>query len=101
MRHFLVSISVANMPVLNNPAFAGLAQVFEPNTSSQVDKEEIEDDISGEQETVLPPSSNQTELLEEAVLQASKGVGDGTDSEYRRYIFINIVSSMQSDVFTN
>lgn len=70
----------------NDPAFAGVAQVYN-QTISSLDRDEIDDDISGEQETVMNPNAEAARFaqLEDAVLEASKGVGEGTDGEYKRY----------------
>lgn len=85
-----------------NAAFAGLFEVTKPNLNSQLDKEEIDDDISGEQETVIPQMSNKTEStfppgqLEEAILQASKGVGESTDGAYKSCVFNTLRIFFQS-----
>jgi hypothetical protein len=61
----------------------GLYQAVNPHGDWEGPKElAVVDDLEGEQET-LPDSSDMSHL-QETLLQASKGVTEGTDSEYQR-----------------
>jgi len=80
------------------PAFAGLHKVL--NTGSELPcREDIDDDIEGEQETIPDLHAEDLEASEEddkeanlvsqwreSITGASKGVTDKTDGEYQRSV---------------
>jgi hypothetical protein len=85
--------------LLTNPQFAGLFQRLSPDKEDDVPSAtEVVDDYEGEQETLDLQTSacddndleNGEEVsagvseLEDVVKNASKGVTEGTDGEYRR-----------------
>jgi hypothetical protein len=94
--------------LLSNPAFAGLFQRLSPDKEDDVPSAtEVVDDYEGEQETLDLQSNTQAgdnggegdedgdedigdevsggfSGLEDVVKNASKGVTEGTDGEYRR-----------------
>jgi hypothetical protein len=84
------------MSPINGPKFAGVFRAISPsNDWEKPDDVEIEDDVEGEQETFAgPDATTDEEETEEAkvtrlkafLLNASKGVTDRTDEEYRRCI---------------
>lgn len=104
--------------LLSNPQFAGLFQRLSPDKEDDVSSAtEIVDDFEGEQETLDlqssagdnsgedDPDDNDSEDgdeasmgfsgLEDVVKNASKGVMEGTDGEYRRFE-INCLSFLLS-----
>jgi hypothetical protein len=84
------------MSPIKGPKFAGVFQAISPeNDWEKPEQEEIDDDIEGEQETFVCPDATKDEgeseeakvkRLKAFILNASKGVSDGTDEEYRRYV---------------
>jgi hypothetical protein len=75
-----------------NPAlacFPGLrdAVLPSPPPTAGLDMEDIEEDITAEQETlldVMPSKEPDGAQLQTTLMEASKGVTEGTDAEYRR-----------------
>lgn len=100
------------MSGLYSAAFAGVFKAMKPPAGEQVTELEIADDVEGEQEALpnLPLSESNGEdydpedenveasgnygtpqmaELRNSLLNASKGVTEGTDEQYRRYyIFV-------------
>lgn len=88
------------------PVIPGLEFVFNSDAahpSDQLQKDDIADDIAGEQETIPdllaedfdPPDEKEGDIVSghgqaaawtKTVAGASKGVSDKTDSDYRRYV---------------
>jgi hypothetical protein len=76
---------------------AGLLQVINPSNASEKPEElEVMDDLEGEQQT-LPNNSLSSQQggaeahmsqLQDTLLQASKGVTEGTDAAYQRCLSI-------------
>ena len=81
------------------PAFAGVRRFVAPPEAESAEEQEAEDDLEGEKDLIFPttpedisadnfgPSNKPSPSfakLQDAVLQASKGVTEGTDSEYMR-----------------
>lgn len=81
------------------PAFAGVRRFVAPPESESAEEQEAQDDLEGEKELIFPatpdnipaddfgPSNKLSPSfakLQDAVLQASKGVTEGTDNEYMR-----------------
>jgi hypothetical protein len=83
------------------PAFAGVRCFVAPPESDSIEEQEAEDDLEGEKDLIFPTtcqdasgedknissSSKPTPSfakLQDTVLQASKGVTEGTDNEYMR-----------------
>ena len=101
------------MSGITTPNFAGVYQAINPsNEWERPAEEEVEDDVEGEQETLPDPdhepgdhdvatslgpsngenglggtSSNEEQMsqLQSTLLNASKGVTEGTDNEYKRF----------------
>ena len=97
----LISLSLCNhhhpvaaiMSTGLQPQFAALYEIVNPSdTSDKPEDLEIMDDLEGEQETVVPSSteeaghSDDTHMsdLQDALLLVSKGVSEGTDASYQR-----------------
>jgi hypothetical protein len=84
------------MSAINRPQFAGVFRAISPeNDWEKPENAEIEDDVEGEQETFVGPDATRDDdesgeakftQLKAFLLNASKGVTDGTDEEYRRYV---------------
>lgn len=84
------------MSPINGPKFAGVFRAISPvNDWEKPEEAEIEDDVEGEQETFVEPDATTDEdqsdeaklsRLKAFLLNASKGVTDGTDEEYQRYV---------------
>lgn len=83
------SCSDIMLDIERNPAFAAISQFCNSlETVDELDKDEIEDDIVGKKETLVEGVPiDKLQLIEDAVLQASKGVGDRTDSKYKWYCY--------------
>ena len=97
-----MSIQSSSTPlVIRGLEFIFASEADHPPDSLQ--KDDIADDIAGEQETIPelsaddfnPPDENEGDIVSgygqaaawtKTVAGASKGVSDKTDSEYRRYI---------------
>lgn len=87
------------------PEFAGIHRAINPPDSEEWAQPlpgEVDDDRDGEQETfpdkepsiedpeaMVIDEANQDQMaeLQSSLLNASKGVTEGTDAEYRRYTF--------------
>ena len=87
------------MPEITSPQFSGVLGAIQPvNEWEKPQQVEIENDVEGERET-LPmapgdlssedieklPAGADVSQLQASLLDASKGVTDGTDAEYRRF----------------
>jgi hypothetical protein len=81
------------MPTIHIPAFAGLHSVLNSTPDGRPERDDIIDDINGEQETLpdltpddATPSDSDTLISQwrTSVTGASKGVTEKTDAEYRR-----------------
>lgn len=79
-------------PTFNVGCFPGLRDAMSPGGASTLELQEVADDVAAEQET-LPVSEAATDVdelgpefaqLQATLLEASKGVTDGTDMEYKR-----------------
>ncbi len=89
---------MVNLNEFQGPAFAGLHKLL--NTTSELPcREDVDDDIEGEQETIPDLHAEDLEATEEAdkegdlvsqwresIMGASKGVTDKTDGEYQRSV---------------
>lgn len=85
------------MAVMVNPVqhFPGLCGVLS-GSAAGLETDDIEEDIAAEQETIIEPSTGLKTMntgsmdapdlakLQETLMEASKGVTDGTDAEYKR-----------------
>jgi hypothetical protein len=98
--------------LLSDPTFAGLFSALNPeNDTEQPSATQIVDDYEAEQDTFdlhgganvnsSAPSSNDKDMgkassgpefseLQETVKNASKGVTEGTDGEYRRFAYFTM-----------
>ncbi|KIJ08191.1 hypothetical protein PAXINDRAFT_158207 [Paxillus involutus ATCC 200175] len=79
-------------PTFDVGCFPGLRDAMSPGGTSTLELQEVADDVAAEQET-LPVSEAATDVdelgpefaqLQATLLEASKGVTDGTDMEYKR-----------------
>jgi hypothetical protein len=84
------------MSVRSQSWFPGVYQAINPSDKRQEPEElEVTDDLEGEQESLLETTQQDDDGdtrmsdLRDTLLQASKGVTEGTDSEYQRWdVFI-------------
>jgi hypothetical protein len=80
------------LPMLSRSKSPGVYQALNPpNAQDRPEELEITDDLEGEQETqldtTLEDEDGDTHMsdMRDALLQASKGVTEKTDSEYQRW----------------
>lgn len=85
------------MAAMVNPVqcFPGLCGVLS-GSAAGLEMDDIEEDVAAEQETIIEPSTGLEMMntgsinapdfakLQETLMEASKGVTDGTDAEYKR-----------------
>lgn len=71
------------MSSLADPAFLGVLQAIDQARQDGPLQEEIDEDIESEQQTLPAVSFRELQI---AVQEASKGVSEGTDGEYRRCV---------------
>jgi len=80
------------------PAFAGVQRFAAPPDAESSEEQEAQDDLEGEKELIFPSLPDDTSAndvdslsskpgtsfakLQDSILQASKGVTEGTDQEY-------------------
>jgi hypothetical protein len=91
------------MSMRSKTQFPGVYQAINPSDKRQEPEElEVTDDLEGEQETMLETTQQDDDGdtrmsdLRDTLLQASKGVTEGTDSKYQRWdVFIPFVSALE------
>lgn len=82
------------------PAFAGVRRFAAPPDAESSEEQEAQDDLEGEKDLIFPSLPEDTlannlgssscksgtsfAKLQDSILQASKGVTEGTDQEYMR-----------------
>lgn len=68
---------------MSSPGFVGVVQAINQEPPAEID---VTDDAECEQETLINTGSQMAQL-QDSLRDASKGVSDSTDSEYRRFVF--------------